>query len=515
MELNYRSEDTLAKALELWEKGSKRVGHPADWAKEKANVHLWSKQREICQSVMENEKTAVRAGHGVGKSLCAAVIADWWIDTHPVGETFVISTAPSTSQVHAVLWAEMAKVHERAKLAGEIQLSDNWVIGRTLVAQGRKPAEHNKHVFQGTHRKFLLAIIDEACGIPEWIWTAIDTLATGEFNRILAIGNPDDSSSHFAKICKPGSGWNSLKISVLESPNFTNEVVDEELRVSLTQRKWVDDKRNTWGEGSAIWDAKILGEFSENDEHSVIPWSWVIAAQRRHNEWLEAGSPELPGRKIIGADIARFGNDSTVFAHRTGVLIKRLEVFRKLDTEIVADLLKARMYIHEDLAVVDAGNMGAGVIDKLRHAGYIIKPFNFQARTKAMDRSRQWGMATQRSAAWWNMRELLDPATDSEIMLPDDEELAAELIAPRWSEQIGAKIYVESKDDIKKRLNRSTDKADAVIMAFWQPDYVYDSADDIDAVYYTDTEVKDGAVAWADDEKLMQEFGIAKEVLTW
>lgn len=515
MELNYRSEDTLAKALELWKKGSRKAGNPADWAKEKANVELWSKQREICTAIMENEKVAVRAGHGVGKSLCAAVIADWWIDTHPVGETFVISTAPSTSQVHAVLWAEMAKVHERAKLAGEIQLSDNWVIGRTLVAQGRKPAEHNKHVFQGTHRKYLLAIIDEACGIPEWIWTAIDTLATGEFNRILAIGNPDDSSSHFAKICKPGSGWKSLKISVLESPNFTDEVVSDEVRHTLTQPKWVEDKRTAWGEGSAIWDAKILGEFSENDEHSVIPWSWVLAAQRRHNEWIDEGRPELPGRKIIGADIARFGADSTVFAHRTGILIKSLEVFRKLDTEVVADLIKARMYIHEDIAVVDAGNMGAGVIDKLRHAGYNVRPFNFQSRTQATDRSRQWGMATQRSAAWWNMRELLDPATDSEVMLPDDEELAAELIAPRWTEQIGAKIYVESKDDIKKRLNRSTDKADAVIMAFWLPSGIYNDDDTLDAVYWTDTEVKDGAIEWIDDEPLMVEFGLQPKAITW
>lgn len=512
---NFRVEDTLAKALEMWEKGNtKNIGHPADWAEKKANVKLWSKQREICSSVMNNPLTAVKAGVGIGKSLTAATIADWWIDTHPVGEAFVISTAPSKTQIHAILWAEMLKMHTKGNLPGEIQLSDQWIIGKTLVGQGKKPHDYNKHAFHGIHRKFVLGLLDEACGIPEWIWEAMDSVTTGEHCRILAIGNPDDPSSHFAKICKPGSGWNTITIGVFDSPNFTDEPVDNALKDVLTSQKWVDIKRHTWGEDSPIWQSRILGQFPDLDEYATIPWGWVQAAQERYKEWVEEGSPKQLGRKIIGADIARFGKDATVFAHRQGDLCSKLEVFRKQDTEVTADLLAARLYMHEDVVVVDDNGLGGGVTDKLRRRGFTVRPFISQAKCISTDRSREYTFPNMRSAAWWHMRELLDPAFGSAVMLVDNEDLAAELIAPRWTLELGAKIRVESKEDIKKRIGRSTDSADAVIMAFWIASGVHTSEDEA-SFYWTDAIIDGGAVGWVENESLMEEFGINKEVALW
>jgi hypothetical protein len=508
--MDFRSEDTLAKVLDMLEKGSKKSDHPAVWARNEAGIKLWSKQEEICDSVLKHKKTAVRAGHGVGKSLTAATVATWWIANHPVGEAYVASTAPSTPQIHAILWAEMGKIHERAKLPGEIQLSDQWIIGKTLVGQGRKPHDHNKHSFQGIHRRYVLAILDEACGIPQWLWDAVETITTGEHCRILAIGNPDDPSSNFAKVCQPGSGWNSIKISVLDSPNFTDEEVDEELRDMLTAPEWVEDKRRSWGEDSPIYQAKILGEFPTLDEQATIPWGWVAAAQERYKEWKEDGMPPQTGRKIIGADIARFGRDATVFAHRQGDLISRIEEFRKQSTEVTADLLMARLYKHEDMAAIDDNGVGGGVTDKLRSHGYPVRAFTAQARTRATDRTGEWGFPTLRSAAWWHMRELLDPAFDSQIMLPDDEQLATELITPRWNVHIGAKIYVESKDDIRKRTGRSTDRADAVIMAFWYASGIVDE-DGLDALHWSDSDIENGALDWVENDGLLLEFGMGPD----
>src|ERR1044072_2716895 len=145
---------------------------PVDWAKKKAGIHLWSKQQEIIRSIQQNRKTAVQSGHGIGKSLTASVAATWWVDTHPPEETLVVSTAPSVKQVHAILWEEIRKIHGRSNLPGEVQLSDNWIIGRRLVGFGRKPQDHDRDAFQGLHRKYILVILDEACGIPEWLWLA-------------------------------------------------------------------------------------------------------------------------------------------------------------------------------------------------------------------------------------------------------------------------------------------------------------------------------------------------------
>jgi hypothetical protein len=505
-QLDPRTLDTLRQVKNTWQRGQEKSGHPADWARKKADIKLWSKQKDICTSVMENKKTAAKAGHGVGKSLSAAVIADWWIDSHPVGEAFVVSTAPSTPQIHAILWAEMLKIHTKGGLPGEIQLSDNWIIGKTLVGQGRKPHDYNKHAFQGIHRRFVLAILDEACGIPEWLWDAVETITTGEHCRILAIGNPDDPSSHFAKVCKPGSGWNTITISVLDSPNFTDEEVDDDVRDMLTARAWVEDKRNSWGEESPIWQSKILGEFPVLDEYAVIPLVWVQAAQQRYKEWMANGCPPIPGRKVIGADIARYGADQTVFAHRQGNLCSKLEKYRKLSTEVTADLLMQRVDLHEGLAVVDVIGIGAGVVDKLLRNKFPTRAFNAAARTNATDKTGEWGFPTLRSAAWWNMRQLLDPSMDSDVMLPDDEDLAAELIAPRWQIQVGAKIYVESKDDIKKRIGRSTDLADAVIMAFWVSSGVWDE-DAETSFHWTDQNIPDGAIGWEENLGLMAELG--------
>src|SRR3954468_11571279 len=99
---------------------------PVDWAKRKAGIHLWSKQRDIIHSIQANKKTAVQSGHGIGKSLTASVAASWWVDTHPADQTLVVTTAPSVKQVHAILWEEIRKIHAKSGLPGEVQISDNW-----------------------------------------------------------------------------------------------------------------------------------------------------------------------------------------------------------------------------------------------------------------------------------------------------------------------------------------------------------------------------------------------------
>ena len=75
-------------------------------------------------------------------------------------------------------------------------------------------------------------------------------------------------------------------------------------------------------------------------------------------------------------------------------------------------------------------------------------------------------MANCRSAAWWTMRTALDPSGDPDICLPDDEMLLGDLSAPQWTVTSSGRIQVESKDDIRKRLGRSTDDGDAVVQAF-------------------------------------------------
>jgi hypothetical protein len=94
-------------------------------------------------------------------------------------------------------------------------------------------------------------------------------------------------------------------------------------------------------------------------------------------------------------------------------------------------------------------------------------PFTAGAQSSRQDLTGSYSFRHDRSAAWWNMRERLDPARGSTPMLPDDDRLIGELAAPKWTIHNGSVIVVESKDEIRKRLGRSTDCADAVISAYF------------------------------------------------
>lgn len=89
--------DFLAKAAELL--SPQENLDPVKWANERIGFHLWSKQVEICESLVEHKRTAVAACHAAGKTQIAAIVACWWLETHQPGQAFVLSTAPSWQQV--------------------------------------------------------------------------------------------------------------------------------------------------------------------------------------------------------------------------------------------------------------------------------------------------------------------------------------------------------------------------------------------------------------------------------
>jgi hypothetical protein len=298
------------------------------------------------------------------------------------------------------------------------------------------------------------------------LWTAVEAITTGRDCRILAIGNPDDASSEFARICTD-PGWHTMRISAFDSPNLTGEQVPDELSEVLVSREWVEDRRARWGEDNPLYRAKVLGEFADNED-SLIPMSWVSAAQQRWRDWCDAGKPAQPGRKIVSVDVARYGDDKTAIAIRFGDVLDSITEYSKLDTVETATLVdrEARL-VQQTTTIVDDNGLGAGVTDQLKHKGRSVRAFNGSHKTAMRDSSGMWRFRNVRSASYWNLREMLDPANAPTIAFPPNDDLAAQLCAPRWTTHAGGFIEVESKDQIKKRLGRSPDMADSVVMAFW------------------------------------------------
>jgi len=169
---------------------------------------------------------------------------------------------------------------------------------------------------------------------------------------------------------------------------------------------------------------------------------------------------------VIGCDIARFGTDKSAVAIRDGNTIVHLEKWGKQDTMTTAGriMILAKKWKANRIHV-DVIGIGAGVVDRLREQGFDAVGVNFGAGTDRTDKSGEVEMLNVRAAAWWGMRERL---MEDKIALPIDDELTGDLVAPRYGYTSSGKLKVESKDDIRKRLGRSPDAGDAVVLAYYE-----------------------------------------------
>lgn len=513
------------------------VRRPVEWIAERADSYAHRIQAAVAESVRDNRYTAVPSCHDSGKSWIAANIAAWWMDVHPKGSAFLVSTAPTAAQVSAILWRELIRVHDRAELAGRINRAGypQWYMGNELVGYGRKPSDYDESAFQGIHSEYPLIVIDEAGGIKKHLYDAVDALATNENARVLAIGNPDDPGSYFAQICKPDSDWNVVQIDGLRTPNFNKAIIyganalktgdirdaaypltallmeaegipynDEQvppaIRASLLSPLWVEERIRRWAgipanaiyehtlaelsdiiarraATSPLFQAKVRGIFPDSRSTGAIPLGWVQLAVNRWHDWDDAGRPEQPGRLVVGVDPAYKGTegDETAIAPRRGDVVEKVWRFRDADTIETADAAARYLHVPRSLAVVDIIGIGAGVVDTLRRYrrdGLIeadVIQFNAGAKSTRSDKIGALRFRNDRAAAWWRLREALDPSRGSKLCLPDDERLIEELVAVQVVNDEAGIIRVESKKEIRARLGRSTDSADAVVHSLWLP----------------------------------------------
>ena len=214
----------------------------------------------------------------------------------------------------------------------------------------------------------------------------------------------------------------------------------------------------------------LYGDFEagmEDDIWQVIPTKWVEAAMARWTERLPRGE-----MLQMGVDVARGGQDSTVISarHKTDLnswWFDKLKSITGPDTDDGDKAAGQVMIARRDDAPinVDVIGVGASVYDSLKRANAQVLGVNVaESARRAFDRTGALIFYNYRSDLWWAFRELLDPIASTGVALPPDQELLAELCAPRWSLS-GKMLKVESREDIVKRIGRSPDKATAVILA--------------------------------------------------
>jgi hypothetical protein len=247
----------------------------------------------------------------------------------------------------------------------------------------------------------------------------------------------------------------------------------------LTTARWVKERQKIWGEDNPLYRARVLGEFPDQAEDTLIKLSDIEFATKKaawdpppsgRTDQKGLGSkttgaegpadPAVPSEdSVLAVDVARFGTDRSVILRRRGYSVQEVRTFQGMDTmQLVGWVVAAIRDFQPAQVCIDEIGVGAGVVDRLREQGYRIRGINV-ARP-----ARQTNLfANLRAEGYWRLRELF---AAGEIDLPADSQLMGELAALRYSYDSQGRIVMESKEAMRQRGLPSPDRADALMLAF-------------------------------------------------
>ena len=417
----------------------------------------YSKQREMLEAVAGSRRVSVVGANGCGKGWALARLILWWVETRAQAKVVVISS--TNRQVREILWQELAAVCDAAGDALSGKLTKNkYFISPDRFALGF--ATNNPDNIHGFHSPELLLIVDEAHAVRE---SHFDAAVRLNASRTLLAGNAFSTSgtffeSHHAKRHQ----YHHMRISAYETPNLTGE---EPARPGLITAEDIADKALQWGADHPKFIAAVYAQFPDTLEDSLVGRAAVEEAMREDAPSGE-GAPtvEDDAREplYIGVDVGRFGDNESVLCARRGQRVVEMKSFGLIDTMRVAGetALMARE-LGAEVIFVDEGGLGAGVVDRLRELKAPVRGVQFGHRAPHPTR-----FANHRSEIFWELRRLIN---DRLIALPDDEELAAQLLSLRYDVSSSGQVQMESKRELRKKNLPSPDRADALALAFMTP----------------------------------------------
>lgn len=423
---------------------------PDDWQIE-VLTEIGDKLKAGRINLSEAIQIAIASGHGIGKSALVSWIILWAISTH--ADTKGVVTANTENQLKTKTWAELAKWKR-------LCINEHWfeLTATALFAKDKEHektwridmvpwSERNTEAFAGLHNKGkrVLVIFDEASAIHDKIWEVSEGALTDDNTEIIwcCFGNPTQNVGRFRECFgKYKHRW------------FTKQIDSRTVKMTnkAQLQKWVDDH----GEDSDFVRVRVRGVFPSASANALIGPEEVELAVKRHY----ASTEYEFSAKVLGVDVARQGDDSSVVCARQGLVAHPMREMRIPDTMLVAGQVAQEINKWKaDAVFVDgSGGYGAGVVDALRQTGY--NPTEVQFAGKALD-IRYFN---KRSEMWFEMVNWIK----SGGAIPDDKELIEELCAATYTFQ-GDKFRLCSKDDIKEVIGRSPDKADALALTFAYP----------------------------------------------
>lgn len=406
-------------------------------------------QADALKAIARNDRVAIRSGHGVGKTAFLSWLVLWWLLTRL--PTKVVCTANTAHQLSDVLWSEIGKWHRKLPegmrrlleiKSDKIELTgvpDSFAVART--SRREQP-----EALQGFHSENLLFVIDEASGVPDIVFEVGQGALSTEGAKVVMTGNPTRTSGYFYDaFTKNQKRWWGKKVSCHDA-----DTVD---------KGFLEEMAAQYGDGSNQYRVRVLGEFPAGDDDALIARHLIEAALTRQVE------PSRTAPVVWGLDVARFGDDSTSLAKRRGNAISEpIKMWRGKDLMETCGLIKVEWdatpgSLRPQEILVDVIGLGAGVVDRLRELNLPVRGINV-AELPALEGHRFHRL---RDELWWKAREWFEAR---DCTMPKDDGLVDELCGPVYTVTSAGKIQVEPKAQMKRRLGRSPDKADAFCLTF-------------------------------------------------
>jgi phage terminase large subunit len=445
---------------------------------------LWAKQGQLAKAVALYRRVCCRSGHKVGKTALAAALAIWWACTRPNAR--VILTAPTERQVQKALWYEVRRFYNNSPrlraIMPEPALSPatgvRWVDGRELFGFTAKNAD----AVSGPGGPEVLVIIDEASGVPREVWEALQGVRAGG-GKVLALGNPTQTVGwFFDAFNEKRTGWDHHNISSADTPNY---IEDRIVIPGLADRDYVREVADDYGEDSPTYAVRVTGDFPKNVANAIIGLGLIELARREANllEWGDV--LELDGLTVdLGVDVARFGDDDSAVSARVGSQLFTPAWFEKTravkavvngyDSVKVAGLVVQCLSVlpHQGKRVrikIDCtGGYGEPVAAMLRaliDTGNLPSTVEIYEINYSSESSNDEVFPVLRDELWFGARPWFKAGG---AMYPDPK-LESEMMAATYAPDLKGRNKVEPKKEIKKRLGRSPDRADAALLAIYEP----------------------------------------------
>ena len=387
---------------------------------------------------------AVASGHGAAKTFFASTIINWFMScrAHPQ----VVCTANTETQLNTKTWRELAKWHKMSanKHWFEWTATSFYLKAHpeTWKANAIPWSENNTEAFAGTHEENVLLVFDEASKISDKIWEVSDGVLTTRKNIWLVLGNGTRNVGRFYECFhKHKKFWRTWNIDS-RTCKAANKVYLQRLIEQYG------------GEDSDQSRVRVRGLFPKSATRQLISTEAIEKCQKHEAEGWEY----LP--KVMGVDIARFGENSSAICIRQGRKVYPIEVLPKQDLMETAHRVAIAIRAERPVQVfIDGSGMGAGVVDRLRQLNFSVVDVN------GGNSSINPRFLNKRAEMWWEMKEFIE----GQCELPPDRMLRDELTCVEYDFTDKGRIRLDRKSDIMEQYGFSPDRADALALTFSYP----------------------------------------------